>query len=52
MKWALHFRWHGPFLIGRTSVGRATVAVLNTNEGDRVELRQSLWEEGVRRNDD
>ena len=25
-KWARHFRWDGPILVGRTAVGRATIA--------------------------
>jgi hypothetical protein len=47
MKWFRHFRWDGPRLVGRTAVGRATVAVLDMNDEDRVELRQSLIDEGV-----
>jgi hypothetical protein len=47
MKWALHFRWVGPLLVGRTATGRATVAVLNINESDRVALRRSLLEDNV-----
>ena len=27
-KWDRHFRWDGPVLVGRTAIGRATVAVL------------------------
>lgn len=46
-KWARHFRWQGAYLIGRTPVGRVTVAVLNINEPFRVELREGLIEEGV-----
>ena len=40
--WGEHFRWNGPFIIGRTSVGRVTVAVLNMNRADRVALREML----------
>jgi hypothetical protein len=47
MKWARHFRWDGPYLIGRTAVGRATVAVLDMNHEERIELRQSLIDEGL-----
>src|SRR4051794_33644680 len=47
MKWARHFRWEGPVIVGRTAIGRATVNVLQMNDGDRVELRQALLDEGV-----
>src|SRR5947209_18194836 len=30
-KWARHFRWDGPELVGLTPAGRATVAVLEIN---------------------
>src|SRR5262245_29635652 len=30
-KWARHFRWRGPVLVGRTPTGRATIAVLGIN---------------------
>ena len=46
-KWARHFRWQGTYLIGRTAVGRVTVAVLNINDHLRVELREELIDEGV-----
>src|SRR5438552_1393811 len=29
--WERHFRWNGPVLVGRTSIGRATVATLGVN---------------------
>ena len=45
-KWARHFRWEGADVIGRTAVGRVTVAVLALNHPDLVEVRQSLIEEG------
>ncbi len=47
MKWPSHFRWLGPIVEGQTGIGRATVVVLNFNEHDRVQLRQSLMEEGL-----
>lgn len=47
MKWERHFRWEGPYLIGRTPIGRATIEVLEMNHEARVELRCSLIEEGV-----
>lgn len=46
MAWDRHFASGGPLIFGRTAIGRATVAVLNMNEGDRVALRQGLIEEG------
>jgi HNH endonuclease len=27
-KWECHFRWKGPELVGRTAIGRTTIAVL------------------------
>jgi hypothetical protein len=46
-KWAKHFRWEGPVLVGLTSTGRATIAVLEINLDYRIDLRQGLIEEGV-----
>ncbi len=46
-KWDRHFRWEGPVLVGRTAIGRVTIAVLEINAPDRVLLRQSLIDEGV-----
>ena len=46
-KWARHFRWEGVLLVGRTPVGRTTVAVLNMNAPVRVALREELIEQGV-----
>jgi hypothetical protein len=41
-RWKWHFNWVGPRLVGITSQGRATIAVLNINATDRVALRQLL----------
>lgn len=41
-KWSRHFRWDGPILVGRTAIGRATVAVLAMNLPHRVTLREAL----------
>ena len=41
-KWSHHFRWNGPVLIGRTAVGRTTIAVLNINEPEAVATRSAL----------
>ncbi len=46
-KWDRHFHWNGPFLVGKTAIGRVTIAVLEINFSERVLLRQSLIEEGV-----
>lgn len=46
--WSDHFRWSGPRLIGKTAVGRVTVAVLCINRVDVVLLRRSLLAEGIR----
>jgi HNH endonuclease len=46
-RWSRHFIWDGPLLVGRTAIGRATIAVLAINHPDAVELRTSLIEEGV-----
>lgn len=46
-RWHDHFRFDGPLIVGRTGVGRATVAVLAMNASDRVELRSELISEGI-----
>jgi hypothetical protein len=46
-KWERHFRWDGPFLVGRTPIGRVTVAVLEINLEHRLDFRQSLIDEGI-----
>jgi HNH endonuclease len=46
-KWSRHFRWRGPLIISRTSIGRATVAVLAMNLPHRVAQRSALIAEGV-----
>jgi hypothetical protein len=50
-KWSRHFRWQGALLVGRTPIGRATIAVLGINLPLRVRLRQALIDEGVFRPD-
>jgi HNH endonuclease len=45
--WQEHFAWHVPELVGRTPIGRATVAVLAINLPRRIALRRALIEEGV-----
>ncbi len=46
-KWDRHFRLDGPYLVGRTAVGRTTIVVLAMNDPDAVTARQELIEEGV-----
>jgi len=46
-KWSRHFRWDGPMLIGRTAIGRATIAVLNVNDPEAVATRAALIEAGL-----
>jgi hypothetical protein len=46
-KWSRHFRWQGPVLVGRTAVGRATIAALAINLPHRVAQRAALIAEGV-----
>lgn len=44
--WKTHFRWKSAELIGRTAIGRTTVAVLNINRRSRIALREVLIETG------
>ena len=46
-RWADHFRWRGPRLIGLTAVGRVTIHVLAINHLDAVKVRRVLISEGV-----
>jgi len=46
-KWHRHFRWDGPLLVGRSPIGRVTVAVMEINLDHRVAFRQELIDEGV-----
>jgi HNH endonuclease len=46
-KWERHFRWDGPYLIGRTAIGRTTIVVLAMNHSDVIRVRRSLIEEGL-----
>jgi hypothetical protein len=46
-KWARHFRWQGPILVGRTPIGRTTIVVLAINLPHRVAQRAALIDEGV-----
>ena len=46
-KWSRHFQWEGPYLVGRTPIGRVTVEVLHVNDPFRVELRGELMAENL-----
>jgi hypothetical protein len=41
-KWSRHFRWQGATLLGRTAIGRLTVALLNINEAEALATREAL----------
>ena len=40
-EWRIHFDWAGYRLVGKTPVGRATVAALDLNHARRVRIRQA-----------
>lgn len=44
--WDEHFEWNGAWLRGLTSMGRATIDVLEINCSDEVAVRESLLDEG------
>jgi hypothetical protein len=46
-RWRRHFAWAGPVIVGRTAVGRATIAVLELNHPDAVAVRVALLEESA-----
>jgi len=46
-KWAKHFGWDGPQIVGLTAIGRVTVMVLAMNEPEAVEVREALMDEGA-----
>jgi hypothetical protein len=43
--WHDHFEWYGATLVGKTSHGRATIAVLAINERVRTQYRAALMAE-------
>jgi hypothetical protein len=45
--WEEHFAWEGARLLGRTSIGRVTIAVLAINAPYRLEFRHALSAEGI-----
>ena len=46
-RWARHFAWDGPLLIGRTRTGRATITVLGINRDEFVSFREAMIREGT-----
>lgn len=44
--WFEHFEYQGAAIVGTTPTGRATVAVLNMNEAQRLQLRRALLANG------
>ena len=46
-RWADHFRWRGPRLVGLTPTGRVTIQVLNINHPEDLKLRRLLIAEGA-----
>jgi hypothetical protein len=45
--WSHHFEWDGVWLRGTTTIGRATIAVLDMNHADAVAVREALRDEGL-----
>lgn len=46
-QWNEHFEWNGAWLRGLTDKGRSTVAVLEINHVDALQVRAALMEEGA-----
>jgi CRISPR/Cas system Type II protein with McrA/HNH and RuvC-like nuclease domain len=44
--WEDHFEYLGALLIGRTSVGKATVRLLQMNVEEKIEMREALQTNG------
>jgi HNH endonuclease len=45
-KWTMHFSHHGPRIIGKTPIGRASVALLKMDDAERLRVRILLAEAG------
>jgi hypothetical protein len=43
-RWDRHFEWLGAILVGLTASGRATIAVLDMNHPQRIQLRMEYRE--------
>lgn len=41
-RWDEHFSAQAPFVLGKTPIGRATAALLDMNEPERVQMRAEL----------
>lgn len=46
-KWHRHFQWDGLLLVGKTSIGRTTVALLGMNDEEMIDVRRTLLDEGA-----
>jgi 5-methylcytosine-specific restriction endonuclease McrA len=46
-RWEDHFRWRGAKLLGRTSIGRATIHVLEINDMAYLLVRTALLDAGL-----
>ncbi len=46
-RWSDHFSWNGPYLVGKTAIGKVTIDVLAINLRYRVAIRTALIEEGI-----
>ena len=46
-RWSVHFHWKSLMIVGRTSIGRATVRLLNMNDPKELERRRLLKNEGM-----
>jgi hypothetical protein len=45
--WNHHFSFNGARLVGKTSIGRVTIKVLNMNDPLMIAIREELMEEGA-----
>jgi hypothetical protein len=45
--WSTHFEWNGAEILGRTEIGRVTVAVLRMNSPSSLAIRRVLMEGGL-----
>jgi HNH endonuclease len=45
--WLEHFQLEGGFILGLTAIGRTTVFLLQMNATNRLQLRQSLTDQGL-----
>jgi len=46
-QWDRHFRWDGPYIMGRTAIGRTTIVVLAMNDPLLVGVREKWISEGI-----